>query len=176
MAATSSPALSLVPQGGPKDRHHVLKLQVSFRNVSTHPVILGYKSGTSAGTDNLGNGYIYGRPGTHDTSFSGIGLVTSRQADPSFTLNPGEARNAGFTVIRFNSGGKELGTAWMYDVVISQLEVLPSKQIRTAREHALHFDNLSAGMPGISTVPVNNAAADVEQAVKSIKNLFKKNK
>lgn len=161
---------SLIAQGGPQDRHHVLKLQLKLRNASTAPVILGYKSGSSAATDNLGNAYYYGRANTHDTSFSGIGLVTARQADPSFALRPGESRNATFTVTRFNSGGKQLGTAWAYDVVIDQLEVLPSQQIRTAAEHPLHFDDLATGMPS-----ANAAAPDLQKAVQDLKQLFKRN-
>lgn len=164
---------SLTPVGGPADRHHSLKLNLTFRNVSSQPIILGYKSTSSAAIDNLGNGYLFGRPGTHDTSFSGIGLVTSRAADPSFALNPGESRSAAFTVTRFNSGGKELGTGWSYDVVVNELEILPSQQVRTGKEHSLHFSDLSAGMPA---VPTNNAAApaDLKKAVEDLKNIFKK--
>lgn len=165
--------VSLTPVGGPGDRHHSLKLNLTFRNVSTQPIILGYKSTSSAAIDNLGNGYVYGRPGTHDTSFSGIGLVTSRAADPSFVLNPGESRNASFSVIRFNSGGKELGTAWSYDVVVNQLEILPSQQVRTGREHSLHFTDLSANMPAVSTGAAA-APADLKKAVEDLKNIFKK--
>lgn len=166
--------LSLVTQGGPKDRHHVLKLQVRFLNITTQPIILGYKSNSSSATDNLGNGYVFGRPGAHDTSFAGIGLVTSRQADPSFVLNPGESRNATFTVTRFNSLRQELGTAWAYDVVINQLEILPSKQIRTGAEYSLHFSDLAPGMPAAPATAA--AAANLEQAVENLKSLFKKKK
>ncbi|MCL4721683.1 MAG: hypothetical protein KJ041_06945 [Gammaproteobacteria bacterium] len=165
--------VSLTTVGGPQDRHHSLKLNLSFRNVSSQPLILGYKSNSSAGIDNLGNAYAFGRPGTHDTSFSGIGLVTSRAADPSFVLNPGEARNAAFTVTRFNSLGKELGSAWSYDVVVNQLEILPSQQVRTGRESSLHFTNLSAGMPAIETGS-GSAPADLKKAVDDLKNIFKK--
>lgn len=165
--------VSLTPVGGPADRHHSLKLNLTFRNVSSQPIILGYKSNSSAAIDNLGNGYVFGRPGTHDTSFSGIGLVTSRAADPSFSLSPGESRNAAFTVIRFNSGGKQLGTAWSYDVVVNELEILPSQQVRTGREHSLHFTDLSAGMPAVSTGSAA-APADFKKAVEDLKNIFKK--
>lgn len=133
-------------------------------------MILGYKSGSSAATDNLGNAYYFGRSGTHDTSSSGIGLVTARQADPSFVLRPGEARNATFTVTRFNSAGKQLGTGWAYDVVIAQLEALPSQQIRTVAEHPLHFGELTTGMPSAAT-----PTADIEKAVQDLKQLFKRN-
>ena len=165
--------VSFTPVGGTSDRHHSLKLNLSFRNVSAEPIVLGYKSGSSAATDNLGNAYVYGRPGTHDTSFSGIGLVTSRAADPSFALKPGESRSAAFTVTRFNSLGKELGTAWAYDVVIAQLEILPSQQVRTAHEFSLHFTDLSAGMPAIATA-AGAPAPDLKKSIDNLKNLFKK--
>lgn len=165
---------SLTPVGGTADRHHSLKLNLAFRNVSSQPVILGYKSTSSTAIDNLGNAYVFGRPGTYDTSFSGIGLVTDRAADPSFVLNPGESRNAAFTVVRFNSGGKELGTAWTYAVVVSQLEILPSQQVRTGREHSLNFNDLTAGMPAVATgVPAT--PADLKKTVDDLKKLFRKN-
>ncbi len=166
--------VSFTPVGNPADRHHSLKLNVMFRNITNEPVVLGYKSNSSAAVDNLGNAYVFGRPGTHDTSFSGIGLVTSRAADPSFVLKPGESRNAGFTVTRFNSGGKELGTGWSYDVVLTELEILPSRQVRSGAEHSLHFADLSAHMPAAST-DAAAAPADLKKAVEGLKNIFKKN-
>lgn len=164
--------VSLTPVGSPADRHHSLKLNLAVRNVSNQPVILGYKSTSSTAIDNLGNAYVFGRPGTHDTSFAGIGLVTSRAADPSFVLNPGESRNAAFTVTRFNSGGKQLGTAWSWDVVMNQLEILPSRQVRAGKEHSLHFADLSANM---LAVPAGAAAApaDLKKAVDDLKNIFR---
>ncbi len=165
--------VSLTTVGGPQDRHHSLKLNLTFRNVGNQPIVLGYKSGSSAAVDNLGNGYVYGRPGTHDTSFSGIGLVTGQAADASFALNPGESRNAAFSVIRFNSGGKQLGTAWAYDVVVNQLEILPSQQVRKGREYSLHFPDLTAGMPAISTGAAA-APADLKKSIDDLKNIFKK--
>lgn len=162
--------MSVTPVGTPQDRHHSLKLTVRFRNVGSAPIHLGYKSGTSAATDNLGNGYVYGRPGTHDTSFAGIGLITRGSADPSFRLNPGDSRDAQFSVTRFNSLGKQLGTAWVYDVVVSDLEILPSQQVRVDRDYSLHFADLTAG--GIAGM--SETAPNVNEAVKDLLNLFKK--
>jgi hypothetical protein len=164
--------VSLVPQGTTADRHHSLKLTVAFRNVSNAPVVIGYKSASGGATDNLGNTYYWGRAGTHDTSMSGIGIVTGRSADASFVLQPGESRNAAFTVTRYNSGGKQLGTAWTYDVTITELEVLPSSQVRSVRDHSLHFADLSANMPAVGPAgPVR-----LDEAVKNLKDLFKKKK
>lgn len=158
--------VGVTPQGGPRDRHHQLALQLRFRNVSAQPVVLGYQATTSVATDNLGNRYIWGRPGTHDTSASGIGTVTARAAEASFALAPGQSREATFRTIRYNSLGKPLGMAWVYDVVVTQLEILPSQQVRALRDHSLHFDRLSARP---LATPVN-----VDEAVQGLKGLLKK--
>lgn len=159
----------VTPQGGPKDRNHQLSLNVRFRNVSAESIVLGYKASSSNGTDNLGNQYYWGRAGTYDTSAAGIGIVSSREANASFVLAPGATRDATFKLIRYNSGGKQLGTGWVYDVVISQLEILPSQQVRVGREFSLHFTDLSAS--GIAL-----GAASLDEAVNGLKDLFKKKK
>ncbi|NWF83996.1 MAG: hypothetical protein HXY18_09235, partial [Bryobacteraceae bacterium] len=109
--------------------HHVVRINMRLRNTTSEPLILAYKTGSSSATDNHGNPYYWGRPGTHDTSFQGIGAATSRSIDPSFALRPGEARNATFTVFRFSPPRNAmLGTAFTYDVVIAQVEVMTNGQ------------------------------------------------
>ena len=163
---------SVVPVGTSKDRHHSLRLTVRFRNISSAPLHLGYKATSSAAIDNLGNRYAFGRPGTHDTSAAGIGVIAGRSADPSFRLNPGESRDAQFSVTRFNSLGQQLGTAWVYDVVISSLEILPSQQVRLDRDYSLHFTDLGAG--SIAGIP--GATPTVNDAVLGILNLLDRQK
>lgn len=163
---------SVVPVGTTKDRHHSLRLTVRFRNTGPAPIHLGYKATTSTAIDNLGNRYVYGRPATHDTSSAGIGLVTGRNADPSFRLNPGESRDAQFTVIRFNSLGQQLGNQWVYDVVVCGLEILPSQQVRLDRDHSLHFSNIGVGT--VAGIP--GAKPDAGQAVQGLLNLLDKKK
>lgn len=168
----------------PGGRHHVIKLNVKFRNVSDQPIILAYQSGTSGAIDNLGNRYFWGRAGTHDTSAQGIGYVTGRSADAQFVLNPGEIRAATFRLIRFEAGKNQIGTAFNYDVVIQQLEPLPSQQVRKLRDYSLNFANLSANMPELPmpgmTAAAGNVPATGEQVAtevtKQILDLFKKKK
>jgi hypothetical protein len=143
-----------------------------FRNISAAPIQLGYKATTSAAIDNLGNRYAYGRPATHDTSAAGIGLIEGRSADASFRLNPGESRDAQFSVIRFNSLGQQLGSAWVYDVVVTGLEILPSQQVRLDRDYSLHFGGLSAG--AMAGVP--GASPKASEAVQGLLNLLDKKK
>lgn len=138
----------------PGARHHSVALNIRFRNVSDKPVILAYRSGSSAALDNFGNGFTWGRPGTHDTSVKGIGIVTGRSADTQFQLAPGQTRNATFNVIRFNAK-PPIGNAWSYDVVIDEVEILPGQVVRSARQNSLSFAGLTAG----SFSGVNAAAA-----------------
>lgn len=148
-------------------RHHTVAINVRFRNVSDRPIILGYESGSSAGTDNFGNTYYWGRPGTHDTSAKGIGLVTGRSADTQFGLNPGQSRNATFTLVRYNAVAP-IGDAWTYDVVIDELEILPGQQVRTLRQNSLNFRNVSAATTFTGT------AANAEETANKVIDLFKK--
>lgn len=141
---------SLTPAAG--GRHHTLAVVLRISNITPEPIILGYKSGSSGATDNLGNRYVYGRPSTHDVSFKGIGLITGRAADPQFVLQPGQSRDAAFGVIRFNSLRKQLGTAWSYDVMLTQLEFLPSQQIREVRDYAVNFRDLTARPSATATL------------------------
>lgn len=122
----------------------VLNVTIRFSNVTAEPVILGYKSGSSQGIDDAGNRYAWGRPGTHDGSATGIGLVTGRSANPSFRVDPGKFRDATFK-IWFRAGRQQMGTVFGHDVVIVQLEILPSNQIREVREFAVGFQNLKPG-------------------------------
>lgn len=185
--ASAGPFVAQVSQltaDKPGARHHGIRLNVKFRNLSAQPIILAYQSGSSGAVDNLGNRYVYGRPSTHDTSVQGIGYVTGRSADAQFVLNPGETRAATFNVIRFNSGASQVGTAFNYDVVIQQLEILPSQQVRTVRDYSLNFASLSANMPELpmpgmtamdGTVPATGELVATE-VTKQILDLFKKKK
>jgi len=148
-------------------KDHVLSFDVKFRNLSSQPIILAYASGTSTALDNLGNAYSWGHAGTHDLSARGIGLTTGNSADPSFVLQPGETRNATFQVIRYRPGNAQLGTSYTYSVSVQQLEILPSKQIRTIREYSMNFTDLNPG-----SVP----SQGVNDSIKKLGDLFNKRK
>lgn len=124
-------------------RHQSISLNIRFRNISDKPIILAYKSATSSGLDNFGQKFYWGRPGTHDTSVQGIGMVTGRAADTQFALAPGQGRSATFGLIRYQAV-PPIGNAWNYNVVIDELEILPGQQVRTVRENSLSFQNLTA--------------------------------
>jgi hypothetical protein len=141
---------------GVEGRHHVLRSVVRIRNRSAVPIILAYKPTTSGATDDLGNRYAWGRPGTYDTSVQGIGMVQRGGADPQFSLAPGQSRDARFTLIRYEVRGKQLGTAFDQDFSLVLLEPLPSGQIRAGREFTVTLRGVAPGAAG--NAAVNEAA------------------
>jgi hypothetical protein len=147
-------------------RHHVIQVTLKVTNAGTAPLYLGYHSGSSGAVDDLGNRYYYGRASTHDTSFRGIGLVTGRAADPQFRVDPGSSRTATFSVIRFEGARQQQGTSWTWDLALDELEILPSRQVRVARQHALSFPDLAKG--GAATASVDDAARGLVEGVKSL--------
>lgn len=143
----------------PGVRHHSVAFNIRFRNLSDKPIILAYQSASSAGLDNFGNVFYWGRAGTHDTSVKGMGIVTGRSADTQFQLAPGQTRNATFNLIRFNAK-PPIGESWKYDVVIEEIEIQPGQVVKSVRQNSLNFTELAPGSyRGASVAPAGQAAA-----------------
>lgn len=138
---------------------HMLRINLRVRNVSSEPVVLAYKSGTSLATDEHGNRYYWGSANTYDRSARGIGVSSSRSVDAQFALRPGESRTATFEVRRFRTGRGVVGSAWTWDVALDQVEPLAGGQVRVVREHSLSFQGLTEA----GAVPV-----DVEKAGRAL--------
>lgn len=139
-------------------RHHLVRVTMKLSNLTAQPIILAYHAGSSSAIDNYGNRYTWGRPGTHDVSVAGIGIVEGSKADPQFILRPGESRDATFSVVRYNAGNNPIGTGYSYDLVIDQLEPLPSGQIRSLRSYTVGFHDLGLSGSGVNAnqpVPSN---------------------
>jgi len=123
-------------------RHHLVKMNVRLRNLTDHPIILAYVTGTSGGVDNLGNAYYWGRAGTHDVSTQGIGLLEGRKADTQFQLEPGESRNAMFAIIRYEAARKPIGNSFTYNMTIAELRKLGGPSVESAKQYTLNFPHL----------------------------------
>jgi hypothetical protein len=123
-------------------RHHYVKMNVRFHNLTDHPIILAYVTGTSSGVDNLGNAYGWGRPGTHDVSTQGIGLLEGRKADTQFQLEPGESRNAMFGIIRYQAARTPIGNSYTYNMTIAELHKLGGASVESAKQYTLNFPHL----------------------------------
>lgn len=148
-------------------RHHILRFNVRFRNLTNQPLILASTYNSSAAVDNLGNRYAI----TPDQAVSGMGVVARNSADPQFVLAPGQTRNAAFQVYRRNSG-QPTGASYTFDVSLEQLEILPSQQVRSTRQFSLNFPNLTvSAMSGAAP-----AAGSLTEAGKKIGDLFKTKK
>ncbi len=116
---------------------------VKLTNTSDKPIILAYEGSSSYGVDDQGNRFGYGNPGGVDSSSSGIGKATFTNADPQFVLAPGESRNIQLSVMR-RLGREVAGTKLSFFTALVQLEILPSKQIRTVRQYSLSFPQLTS--------------------------------
>jgi hypothetical protein len=176
---SSGPFIAEVTQVTPSraGRHHVVKLNIKFRNLTNQPVILGYHSGSAVMIDNFGNRYYWGRAGTHDQSASGIGIVAGRSADPQFVLSPGESRDATFQMIRYEVGNSAIGTSFTYDASFDQLEVLPGNQVRSTRQYAANFKDLVPGASGAGAaqlLPDTGVAQSAKKLFDDIRKKIKK--
>lgn len=130
---------------------HVIKANVRFRNLTSQPVVLGYLVDTAVVTDNYGNRYqVQGNQ--RGDGASGIGTVTRTESDPQFILAPGAAGNATFTLSRYKRD-TPIGSIFALDLTIAQLEVLPSRQVRTIREHSVGFTQLAGSAATVATAP-----------------------
>jgi hypothetical protein len=149
-------------------RHHVLRFNVRLRNTTNQPLILAATYNSLAATDNQGNRYGM----TPAQSVSGMGVAAGNRADPNFVLSPGQTRNVAFEVYRRNSG-QPTGTTYTFDVSLEQLEILPSQQIRSTRQFALNFPNLSVSplAGGAQAMP---PAENLGEAGKKIVDVFRK--
>lgn len=148
-------------------------INVKVRNVTTQPLILGYQNGSGTAIDDAGNRYAA-------KTVKGIGLVSTNAADPQFILNPGQSRD--FSLDYVNRPGRAVvGTSWTADLVLEQLEVLPSRQVRSVRDFAVSYQDLTPGRavgstasPSTGTDGNSATTADVTAgAVKAVGKLFK---
>lgn len=133
-------------------------MTLKFTNTSDQPLILAYQDGSGLAVDDKGNGYGPCRPGAPDHSYSGIGVVKSNSADPSFTLKPGESKTARFSVIR-DWQKQAYGSDITYFVAIRELKIMPSGQIIEGRQYVVGIDGIS-GTPGAS-LSLADAAKDI---------------
>jgi hypothetical protein len=135
---------------------HVIKANVRFRNLTVEPVVLGYLVDSAVVTDNYGNRYqVQGNQ--RGDGASGIGMVTRVESDPQFILAPGASGNATFTMSRYRRE-TPIGSTFAFDLTIAQLEVLPSRQVRTIREHSVGFTQLSGSVASVATTAPVSAA------------------
>jgi hypothetical protein len=121
-----------------------LQFTVRFRNLSRQPLVLAYTAGSAVVVDDAGNRY-----GSYDNLVRGIGLSRGRQVNASFALRGGESRDASFT-LTFRAGNKPVGSKYTFDFSAEQIEILAGNQLRSVREFAVGFRDLTASGPGVT--------------------------
>jgi len=163
-------------------------VNVKVQNLTNQPMVLGWQNGSGTAIDDAGNRFAA-------KTVKGIGLVSTSAADPQFALNPGQSR--AFTIDYVCRPGRAVvGTSWTADFVLQQLEILPSRQVRSVRDYAVSFTDLTAdngagggggttptASAGAGATPTAtdssataaaNAASATAGAVKAVGKLFKK--
>lgn len=143
--------------------HSGAKVTMRIRNVSTRGIALGYRGRSGQLTDDAGNRYGNETAAVR-SRVSGIGTISGDDVDPRFVLGPGEARDATFDNTLSINRSKALGTVFNYDLTLEELEVLPSKQVRTARSYAVGFHDFKGGATaepkGVTSSVLPSPAAD----------------
>lgn len=155
--------ITQVTPSRPSAKVHMLQVTMRIRNIGTDPIILAYQQRTSILVDDLGNQYTWYAGYAVDQSASGIGtIILGRTADPQFRLRPGEARTVSFAVRRAAAPNAAIGTSFTHNLVLHQLEVLPSSQVRSLREFAVGFQDFTVS----GAVKARSLIDEISKAVK----------
>jgi hypothetical protein len=177
-ASNGPVALKIVRLLATKDGgYHQVRVTYRARNLSNERQYLAYQASSGVLLDNYGNRYEVRNTAT---GVQGIGQVTASKADPQFALQPGEARTFTLEYSRYVGSQGVIGTVYAPDLALAQLEILPSQQIRTARELTFGFTNQTAGT--FAAGAVGNETLDAVQSIneagkqlaEGLKSIFKK--
>ncbi|MFT4267100.1 MAG: hypothetical protein QM586_07750 [Xenophilus sp.] len=121
-----------------------ITVRISFSNLGTTPLILNYKRGSGKMADEHGQAYRIYWSETDTGAVTGIPVSTRNKASSQFTLAPGASRAAAFRYER-HAGKTAQGTVFEPSLAVEQYDLLPSRQLRLAGEHALYFGQVRAG-------------------------------
>jgi hypothetical protein len=124
--------------------NQVLSVTVRFRNTTTRPLVLGYVAGSALATDDEGNRYtpVAG-------SLRGLGEITTSRFDPKFVLQPGESSD-GRIELSWRRGNQIMGTRYVVELAVREIDPVQGNQWRLGREHALQFRGFG---PAAETTP-----------------------
>ncbi len=123
-----------------------VRTTVRFTNTSAQPLILAYRLRSQKVTDDNGHAYNKNAGYRDERMVSGIGVVGGGSADPQFVLQPGESRDAAFEgLLQYGGANLVPGTVFGHDLTIVQLQVLSAAQVRSVRDYAVSFSNLTDG-------------------------------
>jgi hypothetical protein len=123
-----------------------IQFSVRFRNLTGKPLVLVHTTRSTLIVDDQGNRYtpIW----SNITEVRGMGSARGMESDPSFVLQPAEAREATFQVQFGNVGKVRLGNVYNVDFAVEELEVFPGNQVRPGRQFAVGFHDVKTNMGG----------------------------
>jgi len=134
-------------------KNQVVRFGLRVKNHTGQPLVLAYKAGTNTAVDERGNSYAWGRPGMHDGSAAGIGVVEAARIDPQFQVAPNGTRDAQMVLTRFDAGSKPGGKSFTLNTVLVELKG-SGQQWQKVREHSVHLPAAGAGvMPAVGQNP-----------------------
>lgn len=156
-----------VTRSGNVTAYQGVRTRIRFTNASDRPLVLAYRHGSAATSDETGQAYRWSFKAT------GIGVVDRGTADPQFRLAPGESREASFeAVLQYSVRRSQPGRVFTQNLTVALLDVVGPTQVRSAQELSLGFSNLTAGnLAAGGAAP--GAGGDPAQAVNQVVNLLK---
>lgn len=123
--------------------YHTIRLTVRIRNLTSQPLILAYRERSEQLIDDAGNRYSGDESNNVARSrVRGIGTISASDADPQFLLAPGEERDATFENGLNLNTRQARGNVFSFDLTLEELEVLPSRQVRSIRAYAVGFHDI----------------------------------
>ncbi len=99
-------------------------------NVTAQPLVLGWQNGSGIVIDDVGNRYAA-------KSVKGIGLVTCQCCRSPVCAQPGPVTSIHHRLRRSVPAGPCWALRWTADFVLQQLEILPSRQVRSVPEYSV---------------------------------------
>jgi hypothetical protein len=157
-----------VTQSGNVTAYQTVRVMVRFTNAGAEPLILGWRKGSSAVSDDTGQAYRWA------SKVAGIGVVDGGSADPQFRLAPGESREAAFeSTLQYSVRRSHPGSVFSQDMTIVQLGIVGPSQVRSLHDYALSFSNLSSGMAASGRGAMAGGAPDAAETINKVVDVFK---
>lgn len=139
----------------------VISVTFRFKNTSDRSLVIGYVTGSGLVVDDQGNRYNH-----NPRSLRGIGEVSGNSFDPKFSLRPGESSDARMEFV-FRKGNAIIGTSYVVELAVREIDPVAGGQWRLGREHALQFRGLghnaiaaAASAETVSAEPSAPSASD----------------
>ncbi|HEY1241077.1 MAG TPA: hypothetical protein VGF16_10995 [Bryobacteraceae bacterium] len=133
---------------------------IRFQNKGASPIILAYVWDSGLATDDRGNRFGL----VNEQSVRGIGVITGRNVDAKFVLQPNAGSDARFEFAWAPSSRNDLFGSQITDLEITVRELVSEggNQYSLGAEHLLHYNNPK---PGAATPVTGQTSAPTTTAI-----------